>query len=191
MTSAECLKALQEKENVKKPKAEEKEEREKEREFKKKVREEELKRKKEERDRKAAMKEAKLLEQQSKKTRGKQSKRKSNTPDVIADNTTPNAEIDDPPADVTTGNPTNNACSNKGTLKRKSKVSTQSNAQRSKQNADDEIDVNRCCVCFGMYADDAGTGREWLECQCFTKTALMMMMLTLNSVFFSQFVNHS
>ena len=21
-------------------------------------------------------------------------------------------------------------------------------------------------MCFGMYADDAGTGREWLECRC-------------------------
>ena len=38
--------------------------------------------------------------------------------------------------------------------------------KRLKHSADDEIDVNRCCVCFGMYADDAGTGREWLECQC-------------------------
>ena len=21
-------------------------------------------------------------------------------------------------------------------------------------------------MCFGVYADDAGTGREWLQCQC-------------------------
>ena len=38
--------------------------------------------------------------------------------------------------------------------------------QRSKSSADDEIDVNRCCACCGMYADDAGTGREWLQFRC-------------------------
>ena len=26
--------------------------------------------------------------------------------------------------------------------------------------------MSRCYVCFGVYADDAGTGREWLQCQC-------------------------
>ena len=38
--------------------------------------------------------------------------------------------------------------------------------KRSKHSADDEIDANRYYVRFGMYADDAGTGREWVECQC-------------------------
>ena len=23
-----------------------------------------------------------------------------------------------------------------------------------------------CCACFGLYSDDIGTGREWLECAC-------------------------
>ena len=40
------------------------------------------------------------------------------------------------------------------------------NAKRSIHTADDEIDANRCCVYFGMHADNAGTGREWVECQC-------------------------
>ena len=35
-----------------------------------------------------------------------------------------------------------------------------------KSNANEEIDINRCCVCFGKYEDDAGTEREWLECYC-------------------------
>ena len=28
------------------------------------------------------------------------------------------------------------------------------------------IDTNTCCTCFGLYEDDAGTGREWLQCHC-------------------------
>ena len=70
LTSAESLKALQEKENEKIRKAEEKEQRKKERLLKKQFKEEELKHKKEERALKAAMKEAKLLEKQSKSKQG-------------------------------------------------------------------------------------------------------------------------
>ena len=39
-------------------------------------------------------------------------------------------------------------------------------AKRIKYSADEEIDSNKCCVCFGMYEDDAGTERTWLECCC-------------------------
>ena len=45
-------------------------------------------------------------------------------------------------------------------------VARQPNEKRVKSNAYDEIDTNRCCVCFGKYEDDAETGREWLECCC-------------------------
>ena len=31
---------------------------------------------------------------------------------------------------------------------------------------DDSIDFDRCCACFGLYAEDAGTDREWIECSC-------------------------
>ena len=31
---------------------------------------------------------------------------------------------------------------------------------------DEDIDTEECCACFGQYADDVGTGREWLECAC-------------------------
>jgi len=167
LTSAECLRALLEKENGKKQKAEEKEQRKQERLLKKQLKEEELKRKKEERAHKAALKEAKLLEKQSKKpTRGKQSKHASSLPDVTADNLTPDELTDDPPDDATTVNVADESmCSDKGPSKRKSTVNA-SSAKRSKHSADDEIDVNRCCVCFGIYSDDAGTGREWLECRC-------------------------
>ena len=30
----------------------------------------------------------------------------------------------------------------------------------------DVIDSNICCTCFSSYDDDAGTGRQWLQCQC-------------------------
>ena len=58
LTSAECLKALQEKENIKQQKAEEKERRQQERILKKKQKEDELKQKQEEKIRKAAIKQA-------------------------------------------------------------------------------------------------------------------------------------
>ena len=34
------------------------------------------------------------------------------------------------------------------------------------ENADDEIDCNRCCTCFDLFSDDVGTEREWLKCHC-------------------------
>ena len=168
LTSAECLKALQDKENEKVRKAEELEQRKKERILKKQLKEEEQKRKKEEKAHKAALKEAKLLEKQSKKpTRGKKSKPTSSMPNVAADNLTLGEATDGPSADAATDNVAEEStCSDKGPSKRKSTDNARSNAKRSKHSVDDEIDVNRCCVCFGMYADDAGTGREWLECRC-------------------------
>ena len=179
LTSAECLKALQDKENEKKQKAKEKEQRKEQRLLKKQQREEELKRKAEEKAHKAALREAKLLEKQSQKpTRRKQGKRTSSSmPDVAAE-TTHDVPTDAPVADVTTDNLTPHAPGattdeladethgSRGPSKRKSTSHAQPNAKRSKSSADDEIDVNRCCACFGMYADDAGTGREWLQCQC-------------------------
>ena len=166
LTSAECLKALQDKENEKKQKADEKEQRKEQRLLKKKLKEEELKRKQEEKARKAALKEAE--KQRKKPIRRKQGNRRSSRPEVAADNLTADVPTDDPVADVTTDDPVadvtidnqaDEPCSSRGPSKRKSTSHAQSSAKRSKNSADDEIDVNRCCVCFGVYA---GTGREWL-----------------------------
>ena len=33
-------------------------------------------------------------------------------------------------------------------------------------NIDNEIDISRCCTCFGNYDDDAGTDRQWVMCSC-------------------------
>ena len=70
-----------------------------------------------------------------------------------------------PDITVTADNGADDIQRNRGPSKRKSSH-TQPNAKRSKCDANEEIDVNRCCACFGLYADDAGTGREWLQCRC-------------------------
>ena len=31
---------------------------------------------------------------------------------------------------------------------------------------EDSINTDECCACFGLYTDDIGTGKEWLECAC-------------------------
>ena len=31
---------------------------------------------------------------------------------------------------------------------------------------DETVHENLCCVCFGSYDEDIGTGREWVECSC-------------------------
>ena len=31
---------------------------------------------------------------------------------------------------------------------------------------EDSINTDECYACFGLYTDDIGTGREWLECAC-------------------------
>ena len=145
LTSTECLKALQEKENLKQQKAEEKVRKQQERILKKQQKEEEMKRKKEEKIRKTAIKEA-------------QSRAKGNRKHCNAKNA---AECVASTSDtVLVENQTRNSS------KRRMDVARQPNEKRVKSNAYDETDTNRCCVCFGKYEDDAGTGREWLECCC-------------------------
>ena len=115
------------------------------------------------------MKEAKFLEMQSnKQTRVRKSKRTGSRPNVTADNLTLDEATDGLQADAATDSTAEEStCNSKGSSKQKSSgTATTLNVKRSKHSADDKIDVNRCCVCFEMYADDAGTGREWLECQC-------------------------
>ena len=88
-------------------------------------------------------------------------------PDVTTDNLTLDEATDGLPADVAADNTAEEStCNDKRSSKRKSTGTATFNAKRSKHSADDEIDANWCCVCFEMYADDAGIGREWLECQC-------------------------
>ena len=50
--------------------------------------------------------------------------------------------------------------------KRKTETSAPS-AKRAKS-ADEQIDTNRCAICFGTYEDDiiVGSGEDWLQCTC-------------------------
>ena len=87
----------------------------------------------------------------------------------VAANVTPDQDVPTdalvPDVTVTIGNVADDTHRSRGPSKRKSSY-TQPSVKRSKSNADEEIDVNRCCASFGMYADDAGIGREWLQCRC-------------------------
>ena len=83
-------------------------------------------------------------------------------PDVTADNLTLDEETewDDQPADAAADNTAEKStCINKDSSKWKSTGTAPSKVKRSKHSADYDIDINRCCVRFGMYADDAGSGR--------------------------------
>ena len=50
--------------------------------------------------------------------------------------------------------------------KRDDSSTSRSKRDKATENVSDEIDDNRCCICFGTYSDDAGTSREWLMCNC-------------------------
>jgi len=146
LTSAECLKILKDKENKKRQKAKEKEKRKQDRMEKKKQKEEELKRKEKEKARKNA-----------EKVKCKSGKRKRSNASSQSQNDLPVAKRLPPEPKVGSSETFSNGCSEVEPPRRSRKVVP---------SADDEIDINRCCVCFGMYVDDIGTGREWLQCKC-------------------------
>ena len=144
LTSSECLRILLEKEEEKKKVAQEKERRRQERELKKKQNEEEQKRKAEEKVRKAAEREAaKALKEAAKADReaAKLAEREKK-------------ELQK---------------SQKSGQKRQAvAVATTTRPKRNKlkENVDVSINADLCCVCFGSYQEDVGTGREWLQCSC-------------------------
>lgn len=53
----------------------------------------------------------------------------------------------------------------KGPAKRKSE-NPRPIQKKVRNDADEEIDDGRCCICFGTYVDDAGTDRNWIMCSC-------------------------
>ena len=54
----------------------------------------------------------------------------------------------------------------KGPAKRTLENPKTSRQKKVRNNADEEIDDGRCCVCFGLYGDEAGTDRTWIMCSC-------------------------
>ena len=55
----------------------------------------------------------------------------------------------------------------RGNKRRVDNISTsRPKRKKSTENIDNEIDNNKCCTCFGVYSDDAGTDRQWVMCCC-------------------------
>ena len=160
LTSGECLKMLQEKEDKKKRQLEEREQKRKEREEKKKIREEEAEKKKQEKERKAQER-AEKAKQKSKGSAGHSknprkrndsetprtsSKRKKSSEAVDVDAV---AEANNPSLSKEINNTTESTGSTLGTV-------------------NDSIDVNVCCMCFETYENDVleGNRAEWIDCAC-------------------------
>ena len=146
LTSSECLRLLLEKEEEKKRVAQEKEKRKRERELKKKQKEEEQKRKAEEKVRKTAEREAaKALKEMAKADREAAKLAEKEKKKKDARKPGAHSQKRQTPPMATT---------------------TRAKRNKLKENADDYINADLCCVCFGSYQEDIGTGREWLQCSC-------------------------
>lgn len=144
LTSSECLRLMLEKEEEKKKVAQEKERRKQERELKKKQKEEEQKRKAEEKIRKAAEREAaKALKEAAKAEREAAKVEREKKKELQKSRESGKKR---------------QACP-VGTIPRPKR-------NKLKENVDDSINADLCCVCFGSYQEDVGTGREWLQCSC-------------------------
>ena len=139
LTSTECLRLLLAKEEEKKKVAAEKEKRKQEREAKKKQKEEELKRKADEKVKKIAEREATRAKKVAEKAEKEASKRKAETTGASGSKR--------PAASSVVG----------GSRPKRSKI---------RENIDATINADLCCVCFGSYQEDIGTGREWVQCSC-------------------------
>lgn len=139
LTSSECLSILKEKENKKRREAEEKEKRMQERLLKKKQRDEEQQRKQEDKAHRAAER-AKKGEEKAKRK--------------IATRAPPPASIEAGPSQKKIPLPSAEV----GPSRKRARLDV--------DDIDHSIYSDLCCVCFGDYADDEGTGREWLQCLC-------------------------
>ena len=132
LTSDECLRLLKEKEEKKKQVQVEKEKRKMDRELKKKHREEEQKQKAEEKAKKAAEREAAKAKKEAARAEKNAAKTKTTT------------------SKATSG--TKRCC-----------PTNQRQAQKKARcEIDETVHENLCCVCFGSYDEDIGTGREWV-----------------------------
>ena len=144
LTSSECLCLLLEKEEEKKRVAQEKERRKQERELKK-QKEEEQKRKAEEKVRKAAEREAAKALKEAAKADREAAKLAEREKKKELQKSRESGQKRQPCPVATTIRPKRN---------------------KLKENVDDSINADLCCVCFGSYQEDVGTGREWLQCSC-------------------------
>ena len=146
LTSHECLTLLKQRQDKKKMEAMKKGKRQQERLEKKKKREELQKQKVEERAQKAAKREAEKTQKAALKETARMQKLSSNAKNV--------------PGPSSVGEPSTEPSNING----KSRSSRK--RKRNETAVDDTILSDTCCVCFGLFCDDHGTGREWLQCTC-------------------------
>ena len=118
-----------------------------ERERKKEEREKELQRKAEERARMAAEKARKQAEKE-KKTQEKMAERAKKAQEMAAKTPAPRRRVRSTATSIENG------------------ALDEEPRSKTPKAIDDSIDFDRCCACFGLYADDAGTDYEWIECSC-------------------------
>jgi len=135
LTSRECLDLLKEKEMKKQKEKEEKEKRKLERERKKEEREKELQRKAEERARRAAEKARKQAEKE-KKTQERIAERAKKAQEKASK------------APATRKRPRSTA------IPTETRPLDKEPRSKTPKVIDDSIDFDRCCACFGLYADD-------------------------------------
>ena len=142
LTSSECQRLLLEKKEEKKKVAQEKERRKQERELSKKQKEEEQKHKAEEKAHKAAEREATKAKKEAEKAERQAAK-----------------------AERTKKKELEKSCEVGKKRQASCPIATTPRPKRNKikENVDESINGNLCCVCFGSYV---GTGREWLQCSC-------------------------
>ena len=163
LTSAQCLNMIQEREDKKKKLLEEKEQRKLEREQKRAEKEAAAKKRAEEKAKKAELA-AKQREARSKK---RQKPRLSSNVATKKQKTAENSST--PSSSTSVDGPSKSTSRRKTTLRsqQSSVTSVRANVEERSQDAEN-IDINRCCVCFGTFQEDQelGTGFEWLECAC-------------------------
>ena len=56
----------------------------------------------------------------------------------------------------------------KETRRQERELKKKQKEEEQKRKAEEKVSINAdlCCVCFGSYQEDVGTGREWLQCSC-------------------------
>ena len=150
LTSSECLRLLREKEEQKQQVALEKGKRKLEREAKKKQKEEEQKRKANEKIRKANERALKAAERDQAKAKKAEERQKK------AEERQRKAEEKQKTGQEKAPTKRNNA----------TETGNRSLRKKSRLDMDETIHANLCCVCFGSFEEDIGTGREWLQCSC-------------------------
>jgi len=148
LTSDECLQIMEEKALKKRMEAEEKEHRKTEREEKKRQREEEAKRKAAERAEKK-----KQCEEQKKRKAEEKARKAAEKARKVEENKAKEKTI--------------NKRSTRKRLPDVTKPPEPPPLKKSRvDDSSDQINDNQCCVCFGTFYEDIGTGREWVECAC-------------------------